>query len=382
MRAIAASAVTLALSLLAACGQKETPTPRATPDARRATAIDAGPPVDPRVASGQRLYANFCALCHGPDAKGYAADNAPSLVNPTFLATASDEFLITGIVEGRPGTAMGAYGKARGGPLSDRDIGDLIAFLRKGGPAVETLSAAAIPGDAALGKQVYEASCQTCHGTETVRSTAPHLANPVFLASATDAFMKEAIVRGRPGTPMEAYAGKLDDAAIANVIAYVRTWAKPVVRPEPPAPPPVNDNPAMVLNPKGKAPTFTLRDGRFVGVDQVKRALDEGRRMIIVDARTPADWQRSRVTGAILAPYYELARLDGIPNDGTWVVAYCACPHHASGIVVDELKKRGYPNVAVLDEGVNVWRQKGYPVEGTDPHGDPHAGHDHSGHGH
>src|SRR5262249_51885284 len=34
---------------------------------------------------GATLYASMCAVCHGPDAKGYRADNAPSLVNPTFL---------------------------------------------------------------------------------------------------------------------------------------------------------------------------------------------------------------------------------------------------------------------------------------------------------
>ena len=54
-----------------------------------------------------------------------------------------------------------------------------------------------------------------------------------------------------------------------------------------------------------------------------------------------------------------------MPNDGTWVVAYCACPHHASGEVVDELRRRGYEHTAVLDEGILVWAQKGYPVEGA-----------------
>ncbi len=379
MRLTAVLALTLIAASLAACGKREASPPPATADARRIAPIDAGAPVDPQVAAGKRLFANFCALCHGPEARGYVADNAPSLVTESFLATASDDFLRIGIVDGRPGTAMGAYGKARGGPLSDRDVSDLIAFLRHGGPAVEPLPAAPIPGDAVAGKALYAASCQSCHGTETVRSTAPHLANPVFLDSASDAFLREAILRGRAGTPMEAFAGKLDDAAIASVIAYVRTWARPVVRPEPPPVPvpTVGKDLSVILNPKGKPPTFTLREGRFVGVDQVNAALVAGRKLIIVDARTPADWQLSRVAGAISAPYYELPRLDVIPDDGTWVIAYCACPHHASGIVVDELKKRGYPNAAVLDEGINVWKQKGYPVEGTDPNADPHAGHKH-----
>jgi cytochrome c oxidase cbb3-type subunit 3/ubiquinol-cytochrome c reductase cytochrome c subunit len=64
-------------------------------------------------------------------------------------------------------------------------------------------------------------------------------------------------------------------------------------------------------------------------------------------------------------PYYNNpAELDRIPNDGTWVIAYCACPHHASGAVVDALRARGHKRTAVLDEGILVWKQRGYPLDG------------------
>ena len=53
-----------------------------------------------------------------------------------------------------------------------------------------------------------------------------------------------------------------------------------------------------------------------------------------------------------------------VPDDDTWVVAYCACPHHASGEIVDALKRRGHANAVVLDEGILVWRRSGYPLEG------------------
>jgi cytochrome c oxidase cbb3-type subunit III len=61
-------------------------------------------------------------------------------------------------------------------------------------------------------------------------------------------------------------------------------------------------------------------------------------------------------------PYYAVTELDRLPNDGTWVLAYCACPHHASGMVVDELRKRKFKNTAIIDEGILVWKQKGYPL--------------------
>ena len=56
----------------------------------------------------------------------------------------------------------------------------------------------------------------------------------------------------------------------------------------------------------------------------------------------PSEWLNLHITGAISTPYYDAKSLDDLPNDGTWVLAYCACPHHVSGQVVEELRKRGY----------------------------------------
>ncbi len=367
---------------LAACGGSRSdgaPGPAPTRDAGPAVAAtsDAG---DPRVARGAELHLRYCALCHGKDARGYAADNAPSMVSSTFLASADDTFLARSIELGRPGTPMAGYGKDLGGPLSDRDITDLIAFYRQGGPASKPL-APSVGGVAARGAAVYAASCQKCHGDATTRSTAPHLANPTFLALASDPFIRYAIVSGRPGTPMEAFAGKLTDAQIDDVVAFVRGMATvPAVPPAAPAPGPVPDGGPIVMNPKGKPPRFTMREDRFVAAAQIAKAVAEKRKMVIVDARAPSDWVRERIPGAISIPYYELGALDRIPNDGTWVIAYCACPHHASGIIVDELRKRGYKNTAVLDEGVLFWKQQGFPVIG-DPSA-PAVDHSHHGHAH
>jgi cytochrome c oxidase cbb3-type subunit 3/ubiquinol-cytochrome c reductase cytochrome c subunit len=44
------------------------------------------------------------------------------------------------------------------------------------------------------------------------------------------------------------------------------------------------------------------------------------------------------------------------------VIAYCACPHHLSGDVVDALRKRGVKHAVVLDEGILEWHRRGYPV--------------------
>jgi len=56
------------------------------------------------------------------------------------------------------------------------------------------------------------------------------LNNQDFLATASDEFLRETIVRGRPGTEMLAFGrdagGVLGEQAIADLIAFLRTWQK------------------------------------------------------------------------------------------------------------------------------------------------------------
>jgi cytochrome c oxidase cbb3-type subunit III len=313
------------------------------------------------VARGQLVYTKLCATCHGAGANGYVADNAPSLRTTTFLASASDAFLRAGITRGRPGTAMAAYGRASGGPLGPDDVESLVAFLRVGGPAHVEPPARA-PGVAQRGKVYYDTLCQRCHGTPAQRSSAVHLANPVFLATASDAFLRFAVESGRPPTSMVPWKDTLRPQQIDDVVAYVRSLAVPPAPPPPVAVPWTPRHGPFILNPKGRAPEFTLKEDRYVSIDDVKKALDDKRRLVIADARPPSDYQSLHITGAISTPYYEAKALDDLPKDDTWVLAYCACPHHVSGQVVDELRKRGYKHTAVIDEGIFAWQHKGYPV--------------------
>ena len=151
---------------------------------------------------------------------------SPQLNNPTFLASASDEFLVQSIANGRPGTKMSAFGATNGGPLSDAQILLIVAHLRQwqpvGLPAPEPVTGR---GDAAPGKPVYEATCAACHGTDGRSDTAPDLANPELQAVADDAFLRYAILRGRPGTTM--VPANLSEQEMADVIAYIRTLGQP-----------------------------------------------------------------------------------------------------------------------------------------------------------
>jgi mono/diheme cytochrome c family protein/rhodanese-related sulfurtransferase len=323
----------------------------------------AEPPRAAPEATGAALYARYCKLCHAADGTGYAADNAPSLVSRTFLASASDAFIASGIRSGRPNTAMAAYGKALGGPLDDAQIAAIVRHLRTKGPSASALPPYAPSGNAARGAALFARECRKCHGSDDKRRTGPQLHNAEFLAAASPAFLRHAIAHGRPPTRMPAYAGRLKPGQIDDLV----TWLVSLRREDPRSSAPtgaVPENLPLILHPDGAAPEFDLRNGRFVAAEQVARALAEQRRMIVIDARSPSDWIQFRIPGAVPIPYYDSAKLDRIPNDGTWIVAYCACPHHASGEVVDALRRRGFTRTAVLDEGILYWRQKGYPLAG------------------
>jgi mono/diheme cytochrome c family protein/rhodanese-related sulfurtransferase len=388
-----AAVIAIALAIAGCNSGSATPVPSAKPPPAASPAVKPPPvgqppataaaatapaPTAAQIAglAGQPLYLALCKQCHGADARGYAADHAPSLVNPTFLASASDDFLRRSILGGRPGTSMGAYGKARGGPLDDAAVDRLVRFLREQGPPPQTLPATAA-GDPAIGAAIYARRCFSCHGDGQTRGEAASLVNAGFLADASDAFVRHAIVHGRPGTKMEPFAGPLSDAEIDGVVSYLRAQGG---APRPPEylPEPTGKEP-LVINPSGKPPHFTLRadpcpplppgatetckpDPRFVSVDQVAAAVRARQRLVIVDARPPSDWRRVHIAGAVSIPYFDMKRLDELTGDGTWVIAYCACPHHLSGIVVDELRRRGYAHSAVLDEGVNEWHRRGLPV--------------------
>ncbi len=322
------------------------------------------------LAEADGIYQRYCALCHGADREGYAADHAPSLRSPELLASAYPMMLYQSTLYGRPGTAMAAYGEEMGGPLSGEQIGLLTQWLWEvgGSPAPIRASDSVVRGDLQQGSALYQQHCVECHGGAGEGITAPALGNPMLLSLASDSYLRFAISEGRQGTPMPAYRDLLNAAEIDALTAFLRSraagWQAPIVNLK--SPPEPRD---YVLNPQGPSPQWQLREGRFVAAEQVRDALAAGSRMVLLDARAMSDWQRAHIPGAVPVPYY--AEPDtfahDLPRDGTWIIVYCACPHAASGVVVDSLRRLGFRNTAIIDEGVIVWAQRGYPLSSGVP---------------
>jgi cytochrome c oxidase cbb3-type subunit 3/ubiquinol-cytochrome c reductase cytochrome c subunit len=311
---------------------------------------------------GDMLYHRMCAVCHGPTGQGYAADQAPSLTRPDFLAAAEDSFLRTAILEGRGGTTMSAWSSFRGGPLTLDDAVALVDYLRSWSDRPQrALDNRPAAGDAARGDALYVRECAGCHGQHGVDGPFVGIGGFDFLRMATDGFMRQAIREGRPGTLMPAFADRLGDGGIDDVLTYLRSLQKTATAPHrPPAKlPPLPLGP-VPLNPHGPEPEGFAATPQTTRVDVVKAQLDRGARMALLDARASSDYIGEHIAGAVSVPFYDPSPyLAQLPKDA-WLVAYCSCPHAESGQLAQKLQQAGFTKVTVLDEGLRVWKSKGY----------------------
>lgn len=323
--------------------------------------------LEPKAAEyASKMYIQYCALCHGNNREGYANDHAPSLKSKSLLATSmNNNFMRYTIQFGRANTAMAGYQDTHGGPMERIDIEILLKWLYEEAGVEEAIELSRDPvyGDISMGANIYEHKCASCHGDKGEGVTAPALGNPMLLATATDHFLRYAIAEGRDGTPMIAFKDSLSDDELDAVTAFLRSRASGWDVPEPSTvTPPTPDE--YVLNPKGLNPEFDLREGKFVSAEQVNNAMKDGRKMIIMDARSEVAWRQTHIPGSFPVPYYDEPEtfIHDIPNDGTHIVVYCACPHAASLRVMGTLKRYGFENVSIIDEGILVWAQMGLPV--------------------
>ena len=91
------------------------------------------------------------------------------------------------------------------------------------------------PEAIAAGQQLYNVLCTQCHGVSGYGTRlAPALNNALFLSQTPDAAIQQIIAGGVTGTAMPAWGGRLTEADIAALTAYLRSWeptAPPIVQP-------------------------------------------------------------------------------------------------------------------------------------------------------
>ena len=309
-------------------------------------------------------YQQYCALCHGENREGYVNDDAPSLRSKSLLEAGFYQRVLAASY-GRPGTAMAGFHEDIGGPLTAEDISRLdIWLMEQEGVTPIRLPIAEVPGDIEMGAELYARECAECHGAKGEGGVGTALGNAAMLSMTTDPFIRHAIVNGRQGTKMRAYGDELTAGQIDALTAFIRSRAtgwevqRPVFR----SPPAIDE---YVLNPDGEAPEWELKDDLYVMSADLYEAMQEERRMVLLDTRNMSIWQLSHIEGSVPLPYYyqDISSVTkDLPRDGTWIVTYCECPRAAAEYVNRKLVADGFENTAVLWEGAFGWVGLGYPV--------------------
>jgi len=206
------------------------------------------------MVNGDKLFSLFCSACHGSDGYGTTMRSGlwpkdadpwgrdwdarsvvveqrsnidvlvPSLNHADTLATVSDQYLYNIISHGRPNTKMLAWSE-EGGLTSD-EVTLLVEHIRDWDePLPDVAGVSAKFGDARVGGALYRANCSACHGNSGEGGIGNSLNSPTFLAAASDEFLRDTIVHGRPNTAMPAWRG-FDGRALSDILAYIRQWQK------------------------------------------------------------------------------------------------------------------------------------------------------------
>ena len=140
--------------------------------------------------AGKRLFANYCAQCHGADAKG--TTGFPNLTDNDWLYGGSPETIKATIMNGRNGV-MPAWGA----PLGEKGVEDVANYVQSlSGRQVDAASAQA-------GKASFETLCVACHGIDGKGNQAlgaPNLTDNIWLHGSTVASIKTTITNGRNST--------------------------------------------------------------------------------------------------------------------------------------------------------------------------------------
>ena len=99
-------------------------------------------------------------------------------------------------------------------------------------------------------------------------------------------------------------------------------------------------------------------------VPDVKKRLEAGEKLILVDTREDNEWARGHLPGAIHLSKGIIERdvEAAIPDKNAEIILYCGGGFR-SALVADNLQKMGYTNPVSMDGGWRGWNEAGLPVE-------------------
>jgi cytochrome c oxidase cbb3-type subunit 3 len=169
---------------------------------------------------GGRLFANYCAICHGSDAKGTLG--FPNLVDHNWRWGGDAETIKATILGGRIGT-MPPWGEV----LGDEGVRNVAGYVR------QTLAGLPLAADSHVdleqGQQLYATTCVACHGPTgngMALLGAPDLTQPGgWIYGTSLAQLQQTIRYGRSGQ-MPAQEQYLGNDKVHLLAAYVLSLSR------------------------------------------------------------------------------------------------------------------------------------------------------------
>jgi rhodanese-related sulfurtransferase len=97
---------------------------------------------------------------------------------------------------------------------------------------------------------------------------------------------------------------------------------------------------------------------------ELKRALDGGKRIVVLDVSEREDYAQEHIVGARNIPFDELdVRAGNELSDSDLIVIYCKCADDESSKMASEsLRRQSFRQAVVLNGGLDAWRQSGLPT--------------------
>lgn len=202
-------------------------------DADITSAVPAANPNKPSVEQVKTLFST-CAACHGNQAEGNLALNAPALVNQDawYLVRQLQHFKV-GIRGADKQDSIGQRMSAIARTLEDSiTIAGIVEYIKTLPPV---LTASTVKGDIQAGMSQYAMICGACHGPGAEGNLD---FNAPKLTGTDDWYLERQLVQFKngtrgshpddiTGTQMKQIAGTLkDDKSIQDVIAYIQSLQK------------------------------------------------------------------------------------------------------------------------------------------------------------
>jgi len=99
-------------------------------------------------------------------------------------------------------------------------------------------------------------------------------------------------------------------------------------------------------------------------VAEVKRRIDAGENLMLIDVREDNEWAQGHLPGALHLGKGIIERdiEQRVPQPDTKLVLYCGGGFR-SALVAENLQKMGYTKVESMDGGWRGWRDAGLPTE-------------------